>query len=99
MRQFELIDHIRDEQGSLRGCQHRNRKQPSEVYTAATCVVVDSCGRSGSSLDGLAIPRVGSQDCFDHRASRKRKAAHRFQTDQSGRAVDLQVPFSLPTRR
>lgn len=84
VREFELIDRIRDEQRGLRRSQSRYGKQSSEFY-AAPCVVVRPCGRDGSNLDGLVVSRMDSQDCFDHRASRKRQASRKCQPDRSGR--------------
>ncbi|BDB59807.1 hypothetical protein RDE2_16010 [Rhodococcus sp. RDE2] len=85
VREFELINRIGDEQRGLRRRQSRYGKQSSEFYAAAPCVVVRPSGRSGSNLDGLVVSRMDSQDCFDHRASRKRQASRKCQPDRSGR--------------
>lgn len=82
VRELELIDRIGDEQRGLRGRQSRYGKQSSEFYAAAC--VVRSRGRSGSDLDGLVVSRMDSQDCFDHRASRKRQASRKCQQTGAG---------------
>ncbi|SUE13299.1 Uncharacterised protein [Rhodococcus gordoniae] len=85
VREFELIDRVGDEQRGLRRRQSHDGKQSSEFYAAAPCVVIHSCVRSGANLDGLVVSRMDSQDCFDHRASRKRQASRKCQPDRSGR--------------